>query len=606
MGGLQVMKIIQKPETRNQRPLFGNQRLYYPDSFIIDGGKMMKSIKTIFMVIMLSLCWVYGSQAATYYMRADGTAPNKEAATGPPSDKSKCMSVAVHNGAKFSPGDIIKISEQGGSIISQIIPPSSGSEAGGCITYAAANGESPLIDAGRRITSWDGTGTPGVYYSDPVDSYVNHVYEDGLPLKIASNSTCSDGNWYYNSSEFRKAYYKPTSGMPSDHIVSYAKNQIRGLIDLTNRSYIIISGLTIRNGEYCIINSNPSVNTSYLTIRNCVFNYSICGIYMSMGGKITNSNLTLENNYYYRCQAANHLYGTSNDNYIIRNNIVEDGGTIDGIDRWARNGAWQDEEAFGLQNPVNCLIESNIVKGGFQKAIFLYANDGYTASNNTICNNFIYNTIARAIQMEGDGNYALDNNRVYSNVIINTGKKGALGGSYGFYLRQGLNSSEMNYIENNVIFGCDDTYPIYLGFISGSNHYWTIRNNIIANYGSVAAIGIASYTNQLILDYNCWDTDGLFWLPSGQKTLAQMQALGFEKHSMVANPQFINAGGSKATDYRLQTISPCIGKGCPVGLITDFQGNKWRNPPSIGAIEYYKTGGVISPRTVGGSNYKQK
>ncbi len=34
-------------------------------------------------VMMLILGWVYGVSAATYYMRADGTAVDKAVATGP-------------------------------------------------------------------------------------------------------------------------------------------------------------------------------------------------------------------------------------------------------------------------------------------------------------------------------------------------------------------------------------------------------------------------------------------------------------------------------------------------------------------------------------------
>lgn len=51
---------------------------------------------------------------ATYYMRADGRAANKNEASGPVSDASKCMSIATHNSETFEPGDTIYISGRGG------------------------------------------------------------------------------------------------------------------------------------------------------------------------------------------------------------------------------------------------------------------------------------------------------------------------------------------------------------------------------------------------------------------------------------------------------------------------------------------------------------
>ena len=54
-------------------------------------------LKSLLLSLLLVLMLVSPSLAATYYMRADGTAANKTAATGPASDSSKCMSVATHN-----------------------------------------------------------------------------------------------------------------------------------------------------------------------------------------------------------------------------------------------------------------------------------------------------------------------------------------------------------------------------------------------------------------------------------------------------------------------------------------------------------------------------
>lgn len=88
---------------------------------------------------------------AEYYMRADGTAANKAAATGPASDASKCMSIATHNGETFSGGDIINISSQGGTYTTILAIPSSGSS-GNPIIYQAISGETPIFDMGGLET----------------------------------------------------------------------------------------------------------------------------------------------------------------------------------------------------------------------------------------------------------------------------------------------------------------------------------------------------------------------------------------------------------------------------------------------------------------------
>lgn len=81
--------------------------------------------------------WTMGAYAYTrqdYYIREDGTAANKAAATGCGA-ASTAMSVATHNSETFSPGDFIYVCDEGGNITSEIIIPSDGSAAGGYITY---------------------------------------------------------------------------------------------------------------------------------------------------------------------------------------------------------------------------------------------------------------------------------------------------------------------------------------------------------------------------------------------------------------------------------------------------------------------------------------
>lgn len=78
-----------------------------------------------------------------YYVRADGTA-SKDAATGPPGDPSKAMSLETFNASSFSPGDRIGFSDQGGDFQGHLVIPSGGSEES-AVVYAGLPGETPTF-----------------------------------------------------------------------------------------------------------------------------------------------------------------------------------------------------------------------------------------------------------------------------------------------------------------------------------------------------------------------------------------------------------------------------------------------------------------------------
>ena len=49
-----------------------------------------------------------------------------------------------------------------------------------------------------------------------------------------------------------------------------------------------------------------------------------------------------------------------------------------------------------------------------------------------------------------------------------------------------------------------------------------------------------------------------------------------------SDPLFLSA-----SDLHLKSGSPAIGSGTKLNLPSDFDGNAWKNPPSIGAFESY-------------------
>jgi hypothetical protein len=105
----------------------------------------------LFIFVFLIVFLIGNVSAATYYMRSDGTAANKGAASGPCATQANTMSIATHDGETFSAGDVIKLCDDGGVFRDQMDIPSSGSD-GSPITYEAESGDTPIISGSEIIS----------------------------------------------------------------------------------------------------------------------------------------------------------------------------------------------------------------------------------------------------------------------------------------------------------------------------------------------------------------------------------------------------------------------------------------------------------------------
>ena len=116
-------------------------------------NKLHKGIIVGLILVLPFWLWVFGAFGATYFMRADGTAANKAAASGPCGTGGNCMSIATHDGETFSGDDIIKLCDDGGVYRDQMDIPSSGTS-GHPIIYQAESGDTPIISGADIITTW--------------------------------------------------------------------------------------------------------------------------------------------------------------------------------------------------------------------------------------------------------------------------------------------------------------------------------------------------------------------------------------------------------------------------------------------------------------------
>ena len=106
-------------------------------------GFIMK--KTLILLICLFTAHAWG---ATYTMRSDGTSATKGTTACGSGTASDFMGISGHNAARFSPGDIIELCDDGGSTYTgRLVPPSNGSAGGGYITYRAESETIITVDA---------------------------------------------------------------------------------------------------------------------------------------------------------------------------------------------------------------------------------------------------------------------------------------------------------------------------------------------------------------------------------------------------------------------------------------------------------------------------
>lgn len=120
---------------------------------------------------LFPLILIFNLYAAQYYARADGTAANIGAATGPTTDATKCMNATVFNAASFPSRDTTNFSDKGGVYLTMIIPPTAG------ITIRAATGESPIISGS------DNEGTPSYDRNQGIWIQVDSVTIDGFEVR---------------------------------------------------------------------------------------------------------------------------------------------------------------------------------------------------------------------------------------------------------------------------------------------------------------------------------------------------------------------------------------------------------------------------------------
>ncbi len=314
-------------------------------------------------------------------------------------------------------------------------------------------------------------------------------------------------------------------------------------INIENASWIVIDGFEVMNQPRAGIRAAVS---DFITIKN---NYSHNNQRWGIFTGFTDD-LTVENN---TCSYSTDEHGiyvsNSSDRPIIRNNHSFNNNGC-GIHM---NG---DISQGGDGIISNALVEGNILHDNGYGGGSAINMDGVQDSK--IFNNLIYNNHATGIAMyQIDGGDASKNNKVYNNTIIQPAD--------GRWCIISVDGSTGNTIYNNILI----------------NHH-SFRGSISLDAASMT--GFVSDYNILVNRLS--DDDG-----NSNMTLSQWQSMGYDQHSMIANPEdqiFVDYVNS---NYHLLQNAQAVDAGTNLVLPTVFEdldniSRPYGNGFDIGCYEY--------------------
>jgi hypothetical protein len=336
-----------------------------------------------------------------------------------------------------------------------------------------------------------------------------------------------------------------------------------GLFVVENKSYIIISGLNIKNAGPNHDNNGIFVESSSYIIIEKNYTYNT----VSSGIGVWNSNhITIDGNEVeLACNDGEQecLTVATTDTFEIKNNHVHDGGP-------GTNGA----EGIDVKDgSTNGKIYNNHVHDLNRLGIYVEAWDKHTY-NIDVYQNVVHDCGDEGFNLASETGGLLENIKVYNNIAYNN--------QY-----NGINISENG--PDTFSHPLKNIYVVNNTFYNNGNSTWgagilignpdaedvVIRNNICSQNG-IAQIQVEASVKNLTIDYNLID---------GYRGYAT-ETYGTDY--VEGDPLFVSTSGA-VPDFQLQQNSPAIDKGSSSDApADDYEGNvrPYGSGYDIGAYEY--------------------
>jgi parallel beta-helix repeat protein len=484
-------------------------------------------------------------------MRADGTAANKAAATGPCTTVANCMSVTTHNAQTFSATDVIVFCDDGGTYTSEVVAPSSGSSGdGNRITYQGESGGSPVFT----------------------------ITESGKTCFKASSKNYLTIQDFSCSASATTSTYGAIYFLSSDNItidnVTVTGSDYAG-IRAGSCSYVTIQNCTVSNvlglgsgiRVFGAAGGDSNITVSGNTVSNIGTEAITCASAGAHGINIVkNSVVKVYNNYVSNCVGSGIQVsadaGYSIDDVEVYNNTIRDVATRCRDQGIHINGSADDDPVdLPMETVTNAKIYNNDIRGVSQAQV-VENSDGYCISIDSstqgaeVYGNFCYDCDGGGIVTPF---YNTTGNSIHHNVIIACGVNGTNG-------RGGLSAgtgSTGNVFYNNTVYGCYyGMKNVNKGADAGETPTTaTFKNNIVMNSVSYHVYDDAD-SGDPTLNYNMYYPDGaskFLWETAPSDDFADWKAdASQDANSQAVDPLFANATGY---DFRLKPGSPAINAG---------------------------------------------
>jgi hypothetical protein len=537
-----------------------------------------------------SLATCQAAWSATYYVSIKS---GNDGGSGlSPSNAWKTISKV--NRSRFYPGDQI-LFKCGEKWRERLTVSSSGSSAAP-ITYGSYGTDSkPEINGSVAVNSWLKENVPGKrIYSARQDtdgqalSRPDQVFRNDNRLASTTKAIADMGinQWKWVNQKL----YVNIGGDLSGSMVEASSRARYACIVISAKHFITLKnialqkanqdGLFITNGSSNIHLSNITTSNNYWAGINVwdaskkqpsgsVENSLIegnggNGIHLSdaqqwkISGNDVHSNCKLKENRNHQYTAGIKLNGlTSIDNIVEHNNVSGSAwGSGIWLDFCGRNNIVRYNNVF---DNYSAGIMNEITSGTriyYNKSNFNGRSYNYNGSQCTAAGIFIWGRTGQLPQNGPANDNIVYNNLCYANLYIGIIIQGD-GKSTGIIDR--------NIVMNNV----------------------SVENPTQFRAGG-GAERIAAKTN---IKYNCFGNEIRRFIEWGwgiyKSTYKDWEAVyGSETYSIKASPLFVDAAKE---DFKLQSKSPCINAGTPVGLTHDLSGNSISDNPDVGPYEWSDT-----------------
>lgn len=504
------------------------------------------------------------------------------------------------NGANaLSPGDICLFKAGDTWTQQEVIVDSNGTAQNPIVIDRYGSGNDPLFIWSQVVTGWTYTGANGIYYKSGLYQYAATVGVDGTyslynqNFGIGKTSSTIDAGCYYNASG--TIYIRLSDGSnPSGHTIyvpSGDQSIDRGVIggSKSRGSYVNIYRMKVLYANaraFCFSQPHSSFNyctgigsgsdnfllngytpqgemASYCTIDNCYSSYGVSG---GVGGNSINSRggqgITVGADHCWVKNTISEYNWAAGIDFLdySSDTDVRFGGAV--YCRCNNNGqapstSTMYDPGIYIDGAHDMLIYGNVCYNSGSGTQTRDAdgikvtteNSAQPVYNNHIVNNLVYNFKGYGIEIvKGDSGSAPNAPSTYGNTVVNNTIVRGTGGFGSCFRLSGLSSSVKTIFKNNICYSSNSSYPI-------------------AMYTNTSSVNLDS-------DYNCyWDSvrgaGSVLWSSSSTAsaanasdfTLAELQAAGFDTHSINSNPNLIDLTFATLDAHLNTSTSPCINAG---------------------------------------------